>query len=146
MTGEDKIKELQREIAVKHGIAVGHNDPIMILQTINDRLMQDNQAAQQKILASFKEEIEAVTKRWGDDAKDKAERILNAALVSATKTMAQGARVNGQETANAVRQEMVETTAQLSASIRDTRHIAYITFAASGMAIIAACLTMWSTL
>ena len=56
MASDDKIEELIREIAVKHGIAVGRDDPILILQTINTRLMQDSQAAQQEILDRFKEE------------------------------------------------------------------------------------------
>ena len=82
MASDDKIEELIREIAVKHGIAVGRDDPILILQTINTRLMQDSQAAQQEILDRFKEELEAIAHRWGDDAKGKAERTLNAALAA----------------------------------------------------------------
>ena len=65
MASDDKIEELIREIAVKHGIAVGRDDPILILQTINTRLMQDSQAAQQEILDRFKEELEAIAHRWG---------------------------------------------------------------------------------
>jgi len=36
----EEIDELIKEIAVKHGIAVGRDDPIIILQTINNRLMR----------------------------------------------------------------------------------------------------------
>jgi hypothetical protein len=92
MASDDKIEELIREIAVKHGIAVGRDDPILILQTINTRLMQDSQAAQQEILDRFKEELEAIAHRWGDDAKGKAERTLNAALAASKEAMAKGCR------------------------------------------------------
>ncbi len=58
MAAADKIEDIIKEIAVKHGIAVGRDDPILILQTINERLMQDSAAAQQEILDRFKEELE----------------------------------------------------------------------------------------
>jgi hypothetical protein len=43
----DPVEELIREIAAKHGIAVSRDDPILILQTINTRLLQDSAKAQQ---------------------------------------------------------------------------------------------------
>ena len=43
----DPVEELIREIAAKHGIAVSREDPIFVLQTINQRLMQDSAKAQQ---------------------------------------------------------------------------------------------------
>lgn len=61
----DKVEETIKEIAAKHGIAVGRDDPILILQTINDRLMQESTEAQQAILDSFKSELEEIAHRWG---------------------------------------------------------------------------------
>ena len=69
----DRIEALVKEIAAKHGIAVGRDDPIMILQTINERLIQDSAAAQQDALDRFKEELESIAHRWGEDARAKAE-------------------------------------------------------------------------
>jgi hypothetical protein len=59
-----KEVELIKEIAAKHGIAVGRDYPIMILQTINARLMQDSQKAQQEMLDTFKSELEEMSHRW----------------------------------------------------------------------------------
>ena len=42
MATDDKIEETIKAIAARHGIALGRDDPILILQTINERLMQDN--------------------------------------------------------------------------------------------------------
>lgn len=41
----DQIEELIKEIAAKHGIAVSRDDPILVLQTINNRLMQNSSKA-----------------------------------------------------------------------------------------------------
>lgn len=60
----DEIEELIKEIAAKHGIAVSRDDPILVLQTINKRLMEDSSKAQQMPrsgLASSREQISSQT-------------------------------------------------------------------------------------
>lgn len=76
----DQIEELIREIAAKHGIAVARDDPILVLQTINLRLLKDSADAQQQQLKEFAEQMEVVSMRWKLDSTEKAERVLNAAL------------------------------------------------------------------
>ena len=146
MASDDKIEELIREIAVKHGIAVGRDDPILILQTINTRLMQDSQAAQQEILDRFKEELEAIAHRWGDDATGKAERTLNAALAASKEAMAKGMQDGGKAAAEAVRRELEAAAAQLAAPIREARRVSYMNIVAAGMAVFAAALALWASL
>ncbi|KQN65198.1 conjugal transfer protein TraM [Duganella sp. Leaf61] len=102
MNADDKIELLIREIASKHGIAVARDDPILVLQTINHRLLQDSVSAQQKLLTQYKEEIEALGNRWGMDAHEKAERVLNAALDASRESMAQMADISARSVASTV--------------------------------------------
>ena len=102
----DQIEELIKEIAAKHGIAVSRDDPILVLQTINNRLMQDSAKAQQIQLDQYKEELEDLALRWGKDAKDKAERILNAALTANKETMSREMQEGARTLAEAVRAEL----------------------------------------
>jgi Fe-S cluster assembly ATPase SufC len=102
----DQIEELIREIAAKHGIAVARDDPILVLQTINNRLLQDSAKAQQAQLDQFKEEMESVSLRWKTDAREKAERIVNASLSASKDAMDQMLKMAAQEAAAAVRNEM----------------------------------------
>jgi hypothetical protein len=53
-TIDKKIDEAIQHIASIHGIAVSKDDPIMILHTMNDRLISDSKAAQQELLDNFK--------------------------------------------------------------------------------------------
>lgn len=69
MDDTSQIEEIIREIATKHGIAVSRDDPILILQTINNRLMLDSAKAQQAMLDTFKAEMEDLALRWGNDSK-----------------------------------------------------------------------------
>ena len=64
----DKIEALIGDIAARHGIAVGRDDPILILQTINERLMQESAAAQQETLDRFKEAMLAYFILWRNAA------------------------------------------------------------------------------
>ncbi|MBV6831321.1 conjugal transfer protein TraM [Xanthomonas euvesicatoria] len=146
MASDDKIEELIREIAVKHGIAVGRDDPILILQTINTRLMQDSQAAQQEILDRFKEELEAIAHRWGEDAKGKAERTLNAALTASKEAMSKGMQEGAKAAADTVRRELEAAASQLAAPIREARRVSYMNIVAAGMAVFAAALALWASL
>ncbi|HAT1822791.1 TPA: conjugal transfer protein TraM [Legionella pneumophila] len=83
----EKINEVIQEIAGKHGVVLGRDDPVLILQTMNDRLLEENRKAQQEMLTQFKEEMESISSQWKVDAKDKAEKVLNAALASSKEAM-----------------------------------------------------------
>ena len=83
----DKFDAVIQEIAVKHGLVLGKDDPILILQTMNDRLIEDTRKAQAAMLAQFREEMEIISSQWKDDAKEKAEKVLNAALTVSKEAM-----------------------------------------------------------
>ena len=87
MTGDEKMEEIIREIAEKHRIVVSRDDPILVLQTINNRLLQNGHKAQQALLEYHKEELESIAMRWSEDSKEKAERILNASLTASKEAM-----------------------------------------------------------
>ncbi|EHW7386090.1 conjugal transfer protein TraM [Escherichia coli] len=143
----DKVEELIREIAAKHGIAVSRDDPILILQTINARLMADSAEKQQEILDSFKEELEGIAHRWGEDAKAKAERILNAALSASKDAMAKAMKDGANTAVEAVRREIEDAVGrQLSAKVSDARRVAVMNMIAGGMVLFAAALAVWATL
>ena len=145
MTSDDKLEELIREIATKHGIALGRDDPILILQTINMKLMQDSASAQQDIVDAFKSELESIANRWGDDARGKAERTLNAALAASKDAMMRSTQDGAKATAEAVRQEVERSTAQLMRPIREARRVAMMNMIAARMAVAAAGMVLWAS-
>lgn len=106
MNADDKIEQLIREIASKHGIAVARDDPILVLQTINHRLLQDSVIAQQAMLDRYKEELEGIGNRWSLDSHEKAERVLNAALESSREMMTLVARTSAMAASAAIEEKM----------------------------------------
>jgi hypothetical protein len=133
------LDELVKTIAVKHGVAVGRDDPILILHTLNEELGKANAAALQALLDRQNEELEAMARRWSEDAKARAERILNAALAVSTQalheSMASGAPG---EAVESVRQEIRASLGQAGKQIAQARRAALLGMAASSMALAAA--------
>lgn len=142
----DQIEELIKEIAVKHSIAVSRDDPILVLQTINNRLMQDSSKAQQAQLDKYKEELEELALRWGNDAKSKAERILNASLIASKEAMGQIMQEGAKATAASVQAEVDASLAQVTTPIRDAHRIAILNVLASCITLLAAAVALWVTL
>jgi len=142
----DKVEETIKAIAVKHGIAVGRDDPIMILQTINDRLMEESVASQKEILNRFKEELEEISHRWGEDAKDKAEKTLRTALKASQEVMEKKMHEVAQEVARAVKDEIDAGTSEIAVVVRGSRTVAIMNMIAAGMTLFAAGLALWMTL
>ena len=142
----DQVEELIKEIAAKHGIAVSRDDPILVLQTINNRLMQDSSKAQQAQLDQYKEELEALALRWGTDAKDKAERILNAALTASKGAMDKAMQENAKSTAATVRAEVDAALGRVAGKVKDARRIGLLNVLASCITLAAAAVALWVAL
>lgn len=141
---DQQFDELIREIANKHGIVVGRDDPILVLQTINLRLMQDSAKAQQVQLDRYKEELEGLALRWGNDAKEKAERILNAALAASKRAMEQVMEEGAKKSAAAVSNEVAAALGSAAARVREARKIAWLNVFASCVTLCAAAIVLWA--
>ncbi|MFS2024883.1 conjugal transfer protein TraM [Massilia sp. CT11-137] len=143
---EDQIEALIREIAQKHGIVVGRDDPIFVLQTINHRLMQDSAKAQRAQIESLKEEMEALAQRWSLDAKEKSERILNASLAAGKQAMAQLMEEGTRTSARVLINELDDLLARLAQPLREARQLAVFNVVASCITLLAAVVALWATL
>jgi hypothetical protein len=127
----DKTDELIKEIAVKHGIAVSRDDPIMILQTINNSLLQDTERAQQALLETYKEELEALSMRWSEDVKDKSQRIVNASLSASKNAMAESVQESAKVASTLLKNELESVLIPIRKTIKEARMIGILNIAAS---------------
>lgn len=139
----NQFDALIREIAEKHGIVVGRDDPILVLQTINLRLLQDSAKAQQVQLDQYKEELEGLALRWGNDAKEKAERILNAALDASKSAMEQLMQEGAKKAAAVVATEVNAALGGSAARVQEARMIACLNVFASCATLCAAAVVLW---
>jgi hypothetical protein len=146
MSHEPDLDELIKEIAAKHGIAVGRDDPILILQTLNTRLMQANQKAQQDLLDQYKSELEDLSLRWSTDAKEKAERILNASLDASKTAMKQLLQAGANELVTTIKAEVDVSLNRINRPIQDANRIGLMNIVASCITLLAAAIILWTTI
>jgi hypothetical protein len=144
MNEDNELEELIKEIAVKHGIALGRDDPILILQTLNNRLLQAGQKAQQALLDQYKAELEDLSLRWSADAKEKAERILNASLDASKVAMDQLMRASAKEMITTIKTEIDASLSPINIRIKATKRISLMNITASCITLLAAMVFLWT--
>lgn len=140
MSDPDDISKLIAEIADKHGIVVGRNDPILVLQTINHRLLENSAKHHQEALEKFKEEMEEVTQRWSFDTKTKAERIINASLDAAKRTAQELSKDIALGAGREVKKELDEGLARFFAHSDEIKRTGTLNMMASIISFGAACI------
>lgn len=132
----NKWDETIQEIAIKHGVVLSKDDPILMLQTMNARLVEETRQAQTVMLTQFREEMEGISSQWRDDANNKAEKILNATLSSSKEAMEKILRQTTSEFTQAMKQLISDSLTEARNLTRQTRKYNHFWLAGS----ITACL------
>ena len=135
---------LIKEIAIKHGIAVGRDDPILILHTLNNQLLQDSRKTQQELLDQFKAELEGLSLRWSIDTREKAERILNVSLAASKESMGHLMQAGTNELVATVKNEVDVALSRIERPIRDAYRIGIMNILAACLTIFAAAVLLWT--
>ncbi len=131
MTMDDKIEATIKDIATKHGIAISPDDPIMVLHTMNEGLIRETQEAHQAMLDQFGDQLNKSREEWELHAKGRAEKTLNAAILSAKATIANTMT----EGAGKIRNELKTTLKEVQLSERQVQKTLVFTLAAAGIAV-----------
>jgi hypothetical protein len=137
MEQDDSIDNLIKEVAVKHGIALGKDDPLLMLHTINRKLIREGMASQELILETFKAQLEEIAHRWSEDSKSKAERVLNASLAISKDSMAAGVKEASKIAATELERVVKESEASITKTVDGVRRASIINLVASLLALIA---------
>jgi Transcriptional activator TraM len=74
---EKKIEAIIRAIAVKHGIALGRNDPILVLHTLNELLIQDLAKNQNELIYELRTNLEEAAYQFSKNLDSKKSDMLN---------------------------------------------------------------------
>ncbi len=131
--------EIIKELAVKYGIAVTNNDPILIVETLHRLLVEDFAKNQKEMMDRYKEDLEALLKRWGDDARNKAETILNKSLAASEEMMTKAAEDGAAVTAAILNKEIADNLG----AVRGIRGLVIANVIACALTLAAAFLVLW---
>ena len=117
----DKLNVIIQDIAMKHGVVLGKDDPILILHTMNDNLLEENRKAHEDLLVRFKEEMEHISSQWKNDTKEKAEKILNATLVSSKEAMTKLLQESTRDTVGFMKQMISDSLTKAQNTIQQAQ-------------------------
>lgn len=132
---EDPVLQIIEEVAGKHGIALDRDDPILVVFTINQRLMEASARCQIAMLDTYREDMENVAHEWEiravRQANDALEKILGATEIRIAST---------------IRAETESVCKKLDVYYQKQRRDANLTLFASALTLIAAAIVLWAAL
>ncbi|MGC0987111.1 conjugal transfer protein TraM [Pantoea agglomerans] len=135
---DEKTEELIALVAKNHGISLDKTDPIMVIPTLLRFLMDESQEKQREMLDEFKSELQSAQVQWDYAAKDKADRILNAALKANTAAMEQVLITGAKQTAEIIRKEVDDSLKKSRSQVNNARRVVFWNLAASVITLLAA--------
>lgn len=74
----DKLDALIKRIASEHGIALSPDDPILMMHTLNEVLLEQNEKAHAELLDKYRAMLEENFRQWQTYANKKANALVNA--------------------------------------------------------------------
>ncbi|HHF7372277.1 TPA: conjugal transfer protein TraM [Legionella anisa] len=138
----EKMNEAMHDIAVKHGVFLSKDDPILILHTMNEKMLEENRKAQQEMLAQFKEEMEIISSKWKDDAKEKAEKVLNVALANSKEAMARLMHESTSEGVQTMKKLILDSLVQVHISTLKSQKFSRFALVSSSALLAASCMVL----
>jgi len=101
-----ELDALIGEIATRHGVAVSRDDPVMILATLNERLIEDSREAQRQLLEEFRSDMADASQRWNQESQLRAQSLLQQAAESNRAAAAASVQQHRAAVTAAVREEL----------------------------------------
>ncbi|EAT2029970.1 conjugal transfer protein TraM [Citrobacter freundii] len=145
---DEKTEELIALIAKEHGVVLDVTDPILVVPTMLRFMLEESRENQQELLDELKSELQSSLMQWDFTAKDKADRILNAALKANREAMEQVLKSAASQTTDLVRQAVADELNKSRAESRNAKRLvmwnvfaSVITLAAAAVAFVT---TFWS--
>jgi hypothetical protein len=149
-----KIEAIIRAVAVKHGIALGRNDPILILHTVNGLLLEEFSKQQEGLIDQFRGNLESAANHWSKNMEVKADEILNhmgnnhqqlinELIEKHINDIAIAIADKSGEIAVAHQKRTVNNLKSLNSQLKTMRLMLHVNFAASIMALVSAILMLW---
>lgn len=94
------------------------------------------------MLAQFREEIESISSQWKDNAKEKAEKIINAALMGSKRAMDSLMQESTNELVQVMKKMLSDSLAEARDLSRQTKKFGWFVLLLSILMLAASCLFM----
>ena len=82
----DKLDALIERIASEHGIVLSQDDPILMMHTLNEVLLEQNKEAHAELLSNYQAILEENFNRWCEYSTKKSNVMISASVSNAQLT------------------------------------------------------------
>ncbi len=76
----DKLDALIERIASEHGIVLSQDDPVLMMHTLNEVLLEQNKEAHAELLSNYQAILEENFNRWCEYSTKKSNAIISASM------------------------------------------------------------------
>ena len=81
-----KLDALIERVASEHGIVLSQDDPVLMMHTLNEVLLEQNEKAHAELLSNYQAILEENFNRWCEYSTKKSNAIISASMNNANIT------------------------------------------------------------
>lgn len=137
MTDLDHFSKIIERVAAKHGIALTDDDPILMVHTLNEILLEENIKAHQVLLNNFRSTLEENINQWSQATENKANSLLQASSRNTNLLTEQIINSCFESIDQKIESGFNEKIKEIATIVRNTRQAAIINLLATGLFFIA---------
>lgn len=82
----DKLDALIERVASEHGIVLSQDDPVLMMHTLNEVLLEQNEKAHAELLSNYQAILEENFNRWCEYSTKKSNAIISTSMGNAQLT------------------------------------------------------------
>jgi len=76
----EKLDALIERVAAVHGIVLSKDDPVLMMHTLNEVLLEQNEKAHAELLSNYQSALEESFNQWRDYSAKKSNAMINASM------------------------------------------------------------------
>jgi len=85
----EKLDALIKRIAAEHGIVLPRDDPVLMMHTLNEVLLEQNEKAHAELLSNYQAVLEESFNQWREYSTKRSNVIINASMNNTQLTRVQ---------------------------------------------------------
>ena len=82
----NKLDALIERVASEHGIVLSQDDPVLMMHTLNQVLLEQNEKAHAELLSNYQAILEENFNRWCEYSTKKSNALINSSMGNAQLT------------------------------------------------------------
>ena len=142
----DSLDEIIKEVAAKHGFVLSLDDPVLLVYTIQQRLLADSANGQQLLFDHFREELEQTLDDWEKETTSKLDQALVRTIAFAKTDFRDQMNQDVEKITAVVDTRYATIQSQIWEELKKCQHSSNISLVAAVLTVAAAAAVLWNSL